>query len=120
MSDKKLVGTPFTPATAPRNGRVPGSRNKINARAWKVIDTLLADYKEHGDKAVEYLRIEKPYEYVKASLAATEMALKYTQGQLGGNALVQISINRILPDKEPTIKITCVLDGTPSSLLGSS
>ena len=54
MSDKKIIGTPFTPETAPRNGRVPGSRNKIKARAWKVIDTLLADYKEYGDKAVEY------------------------------------------------------------------
>ena len=115
MSDKKLVGTPFTPATAPRNGRVPGSRNKINARAWKVIDTLLADYREHGDKAVEYLRIEKPYEYVKASLAATEIALKYTQGQQGDNALVQISINRFFPDKEPTVTIDGVSDGQPSA-----
>jgi hypothetical protein len=105
MSDRKLVGTPFTPATAPRNGRAPGSRNKINARAWKVIDTLLADYKEHGDRAVEYLRIEKPYEYVKASLQATEIALKYTQGQQGG-ALVKISINRFFPDKDdPAITI---------------
>ena len=115
MSDKNLIGTPFTSETAPRDGRVPGSRNKINARAWKVIDTLLADYREHGDKAVEYLRIEKPYEYVKASLAATEIALKYTQGQQGGNALVQISINRFFPDKEPTVTIDGVSDGQPSS-----
>src|SRR5262245_53146797 len=115
MSDKKQIGTPFTPETAPRNGRVPGSRNKINARAWKVIDTLLADYKEHGDKAVAYLRIEKPYEYVKASLAATEIALKYTQGQQGSSALVQISINRFFPDKEPTVTIDGVSDGQPSS-----
>src|SRR5262245_13749908 len=115
MSDKKLIGTPFTPATAPRDGRVPGSLNKINARAWKVIDTLLADYKEHGDKAVEYLRIEKPYEYVKASLAATEIALKYTQGQQGGNALVQISINRFFPNIEPTVTIDGASDGQPSS-----
>src|SRR5262245_8523997 len=115
MSDKKPVGTPFTSQMAPRKGRVPGSRNKINARAWKVIDTLLTDYKEHGDKAVEYLRIEKPYEYVKASLAATEIALKYTQGQAGGNALVQISINRFFPDKEPIVTIDGVSDGRPSS-----
>jgi hypothetical protein len=115
MSDKKLIGTPFTRQTAPRVGRVPGSRNKINARAWKVLDTLLADYKEHGDKAVEYLRIEKPYEYVRASLAATEIALKYTQGQAGGNALVNISINRFFPDKKPTVTIDGVSDGQTSS-----
>ena len=115
MSDKMIIGTQFTPTSAPRNGRVPGSRNKINARAWKVIDTLLTDYKEHGDKAVAYLRIEKPYEYVRASLAATEIALKYTQGHQGGNALVQISINRFFPDKEPTVTIDGVSDGQPSS-----
>jgi hypothetical protein len=106
---------PFTSQTAPRQGRMKGSRNKLNARAWKVIDTLLADYKEHGDKAVDYLRIEKPYEYVKAALAATEIALKYTQAQQGGNALVNISINRFFPDKEPTVTIDGVSDGQPAS-----
>ena len=115
MSDTRSGLTPFTPDSAPRNGRVPGSRNKLNARAWKVINTILADYKEHGDKAVAYLRVEKPYEYVKVSLAATEIALKYTQGQQGGNALVQISINRFFPDKEPTVTIDGGSDGQPSA-----
>ena len=115
MSERKIVGTPFTPATAPRNGGVAGRRNKINARAWKLIDGLLADYAEHGAAAVRILRVEKPYEYVRASLAATEIALKYTQGQHGGNALVNISINRFFPDKEPTVTIDGVSDGQPSS-----
>ena len=54
MSERRTAGlTPFTKETAPRNGRAPGARNKINARAWKVIDTLLADYKEHGDAVVK-------------------------------------------------------------------
>ena len=114
MSEKRTAGlTPFTPQTAPRNGRPPGARNKVNARAWKVIDTLLADYKEHGDAVVKTLRLEKPYEYLRASLHATEIALKYTQGQQGGNALVQISINRFFPDKEPAITIDGVSDGQP-------
>ena len=117
MNDKRTAGlTPFTPETAPRNGRIPGSRNKLNARAWKVLDTLLADYKEHGAAAVKILRVEKPYEYVRASLAATEIALKYTRGQAGGNALVSISINRFFPDKDqPTVTIDGVSDGQPSS-----
>jgi hypothetical protein len=114
MSEKRIAGlTPFTVESAPRNGRPPGARNKINARAWKVIDTLLADYKEHGDAVVKTLRLEKPYEYVRASLHATEIALKYTQGQQGGKALVQISINRFFPDKEPTITIEGTPDGQP-------
>jgi hypothetical protein len=106
---------PFTSETAPRNGRAPGARNKINKGAWKVIDTLLADYKENGDAAVETLRIEKPYEYVRVSLAATEIALRYTQGQAGGNALVSINIQRFFPDKEPVITIEGTPDGQPSA-----
>jgi hypothetical protein len=114
MSERRTAGlTPFTPQTAPRNGRAPGARNKINARAWKVIDTLLTDYKEHGDKVVTTLRIERPYEYVRASLAATEIALRYTQA--GGNALVSINIQRFFPDKEPTITIEGTPDGQPSA-----
>jgi hypothetical protein len=75
MSEKRTAGlTPFTKDTAPRNGRPPGARNKINARAWKVIDTLLTDYKEHGDKVVTALRIEKPYEYVHAGPAGRQRA----------------------------------------------
>ena len=74
MSDKKIIGTPFTPANAPRNGRASGSRNKVNRYAWKVIEDLLADYKEHGKATIDILRIERPYEYIKASLAATEIA----------------------------------------------
>jgi hypothetical protein len=106
MSDKKTIGTPFTPTNAPRQGGKPGRHNKVNRYAWKVIEDLLADYKEHGAAAITTLRIERPYEYVKASLAATEIALKYTrQGQPGG-ALVQISINRFFPDKDaPTVTI---------------
>jgi len=115
MSEKRYTGLKsFTPETAPRNGRVPGSRNKINARAWKVLDTLLADYHEHGEEAVKVLRVERPYEYVRASLAATEIALKYTQGQQGG-ALVKISINRFFADKEPAITIDGTSDGQPSA-----
>jgi hypothetical protein len=100
MSDKKIIGTPFTPANAPRQGRMKGSRNKVNRYAWKAIEDLLADYKEHGAAAINILRVERPYEYVKASLAATEIALKYTQQGQPGGALVQISINRFFPDNE--------------------
>jgi hypothetical protein len=91
---------PFTSQTAPRQGRMKGSRNKVNRYAWKLIEDLLADYKQNGKATIDILRIEKPYEYVKASLAATEIALKYTQQGQQAGALVQISINRFFPDKE--------------------
>ena len=114
MNDKTIIGTPFTPANAPRNGRASGSRNKVNRYAWKVIEDLLADYKEHGKATIDILRIERPYEYVKASLAATEIALKYTQQGKQAGALVQISINRFFPDKDqPTVTIDGVSDDQP-------
>jgi hypothetical protein len=98
MSDKKIIGTPFPPTNAPRQGGKPGRHNKVNRYAWKVIEDLLADYKEHGAAAITTLRIERPHEYVKASLAATEIVLKYTQQGQQAGALVQISINKFFPD----------------------
>jgi hypothetical protein len=114
MSDKRTIGTPFMPANAPHQGRMKGSRNKVNRYAWKVIEDLLADYKEHGKATIDILRIERPYEYVKASLVATEIALKYAQQGQQAGALVQISINRFFPDKDrPTVTIDGVSDGQP-------
>jgi hypothetical protein len=114
MSDRKIIGKPFTPANAPRQGGKPGRHNKANRYAWKVIEDLLADYKEHGPAAINILRVERPYEYVKASLAATEIALKYTQQSQQAGALVQISINRFFPDKDqPTVTVDGVSDDHP-------
>jgi hypothetical protein len=62
----------FTSATAPRTGRVNGSRNRITAQSMKVIDALLADFAKHGKAAIDILRLEKPAEYVRvcADIAA--------------------------------------------------
>jgi hypothetical protein len=66
----------FTSATAPRTGRVKGSRNRITAQSMKVIDALLADFAKHGKAAIDILRVEKPAEYVRvcADIAAKWVA----------------------------------------------
>ena len=51
---------PFTPGNAPRTGGVAGRKNKLSARSLKVIDTLLADFAEHGSEAVRIMRTERP------------------------------------------------------------
>ena len=50
-------GHRFTSATAPRGGRVKGSRNRITAQSMKVIDALLADFAKHGKAAIDIVRI---------------------------------------------------------------
>ena len=85
---------------------------KLNAQAWRLLDGLIEDYKQHGEAAIRILRIERPEAYVKAALAATEIALKYTESQAGSNALVNISIQRFFPDKD-----TVTIDGQSSAQL---
>lgn len=43
-------------------GRPKGSRNKL---ANEFVDTLYADFQEHGKKAIETVRIDKPEVYVQ-------------------------------------------------------
>jgi hypothetical protein len=73
----------FTSATAPRTGRVKGSRNRITAQSMKVIDALLADFAKHGKAAIDILRVEKPAEYVRvcADIAA-KWAIAEQTGQM--------------------------------------
>jgi hypothetical protein len=75
--NRRIIGlTPFTPATAPRNGRPKGARNKASARAWKVIDSFLADFAKHGDAAIASLRIDRPADYARMVIASAEVILR--------------------------------------------
>jgi hypothetical protein len=96
----EVIGRQWTKETAPRNGTKPGRHHKINKSAWNLIEEVLADHKEHGAEVITFLRLEKPEAYERLALAATEIALKYTQQGQQAGALVQISINRFFPDKE--------------------
>ena len=96
----EVIGRPFTKETAPKNGGKPGRHRKLNKDSWRLIEDVLADWKRNGAPVLTTLRIEQPYAYAKLAQAASEIALKYTEGQAGSNALVQISINRFFPDKE--------------------
>ena len=81
---RQISGRPFTPGSAPRQGRTPGSKNKISGRSLKVIDALLKDFTEHGAEAIKIMRLERPAEYVKCAMdVASRMAAAEH-----GNALV--------------------------------
>ena len=101
---------PFAPGSAPRTGRVPGRKNKLNARSLKVINTLLADFAEHGAEAVQIMRIERPAEYVRMR---NGRGLEDGAAEHGGSALVSISINRFFAE-EPTVTIDGVSDDKPA------
>jgi hypothetical protein len=66
----------YTSATAPRNGRTPGSRNKSSAKAWKVINAFLDDFSKHGEKAITSLRIDRPADYARMVIASAEVILR--------------------------------------------
>jgi hypothetical protein len=74
----------FTRATAPRQGRRRGSRNRITAQSMKVIDALLADFAKHGKAAIDILRVEKPAEYARL---CADVALKWAIAEQTGQML---------------------------------
>ena len=59
---------PFTPSTAPRNGRVKGSKNRLSAQSMLILDKLLVDWTKHGAAVLRTLRIERPELYAKLAL----------------------------------------------------
>ena len=78
MSDGNKFGRPFEPGTAPRSGRVAGSRNKLNAQ---FLDDLREAWEKHGKKALRITAIEQPAQLAKivASLIPREIELTDTR-----------------------------------------
>ena len=66
----------FTSATAPRQGRTPGSKNKLSAQALQILDRLMADWMKHGAATLRVLRLERPDLYARLALeTATRLTL---------------------------------------------
>lgn len=110
MSAVRPIGRPFIPGNAPRTGGMAGRKNKLNARSLKVINTLLADFAEHGSEAVRIMRTERPNEYVRTAM---DVASRMVAAEYGGGALVSISINKFFAD-EPTVTIDGTADDSPA------
>lgn len=74
MSDKDPDTGRFLPGNSGFSGRPKGSRNRLGEQ---FLSDLQADWEEHGAKAIEETRIQKPAEYVKvvASLLPKEMVV---------------------------------------------
>ena len=75
MSEKRTAGlTPFTPESAPRGGRMKGSRNKLGA---DFVAAMQRDFEQHGEAVIRTVRVERPAEYLKviASILPKELEI---------------------------------------------
>jgi hypothetical protein len=106
----------YTPSTAPRNGRVPGSRNKLRNDSIKLLLTLAKEMQQKlnqfGGADLDQLRIENLAKYFDVVIRLGELGLLDSRNEAGGS-FINISINRFFPDKEPTITIEGTPDGQP-------
>ena len=63
MSENRTTGpTPFTVESAPRAGRMKGSRNKLGT---DFVAALQRDFEQHGEAVIRTVRVERPAEYLK-------------------------------------------------------
>src|SRR5262245_24927644 len=69
--------TPFTSETAPRQGRMKGSRNKLGA---DFLYALQRDFEEHGEAVIRIVRVEKPAEYLKVIASILPKELEISDG----------------------------------------
>jgi hypothetical protein len=79
MSDKKFFGTPFTTQTAPRNGRMKGSRNKLGA---DFLYALQREFEAHGEAAIRIVRVERPVEFLKIIAATLPKEFEITDSRM--------------------------------------
>ena len=69
-------GVSFTSSSAPRNGRVKGSKNRLSKQARQILDRLMVDWTRHGAGTLKILRLEAPAQYARLSLEiAAKLAL---------------------------------------------
>ena len=58
LNRKDMAGLrPFTNQTAPRQGRMKGSRNKLGA---DFLYALQREFEQHGESAIRRVRIDDP------------------------------------------------------------
>ena len=81
---------PFTPSTAPRNGRKPGSSNKLSRQSMEILDKLLVDWAKHGAKTLKTLRIERPELYAKLALDVASRVVLNDVADAGGPMIVTV------------------------------
>jgi hypothetical protein len=58
----RIASFNFTPESAPRQGRMKGSRNKL---AGDFLYALQREFEQHGEEAIRIVRVEKPVEFLK-------------------------------------------------------
>src|SRR5262245_502043 len=82
---KDVAPFDWTSDTAPRQGGKPGRKNRISAQSLKIIEALLDDFRQHGQKTIDFLRIEQPDKYARlvVDVASKLVILHQTGGLIG-------------------------------------
>src|SRR5262249_19750623 len=80
MSEKRTAGlTPFTPESAPRSGRMKGSRNRLGA---DFLYALQREFEQHGEKAIRTVRLERPAEFLKIIASVLPKEFEITDSRM--------------------------------------
>src|SRR5262245_11712548 len=74
---RKLGFTPFTSETAPRNGRMKGARNKLQA---DFLYALQREFEQHGEATIRIVRCERPVEFLKVIASILPKELEISDG----------------------------------------
>src|SRR5262245_64810074 len=71
--------TPFTSETAPRQGRMKGSRNKLGA---DFLYALQREFEQFGEATIRYVRVDRPVEFLKIIASILPKEFEITDSRL--------------------------------------
>jgi hypothetical protein len=80
LNRKDMAGLrPFTNQTAPRQGRMKGSRNKLGA---DFLYALQREFEQHGESAIRRVRVDDPTGFLKVIASVLPKELEITDSRL--------------------------------------
>jgi hypothetical protein len=80
MTDKRPSGLKnFTSETAPRNGRMKGSRNKLGA---DFLYALQREFEQLGETVIRRVRVDHPVDFLKVIASVLPKELEITDSRL--------------------------------------
>ena len=80
LNRKDMAGLrPFTNQTAPSQGRMKGSRNKLGA---DFLYALQREFEQHGESAIRRVRVDDPTGFLKVIASVLPKELEITDSRL--------------------------------------
>ena len=95
-------------------GRPKGSRNKLGEQ---FVEALQADFEEHGKKAIEIVRAEKPDQYLKVIASLLPRDVNLTVNEFEGKS--DDDIRRELRELAGTLAAFVGTEGDPDEAGGT-